>query len=176
MNQATETRKESPLRVRSRLSSHPWLLAIYGIGLLGILNLGFWAVDALWRFASSQRIAPYEELPPASSWLEALFLNVPSYTWFLRAFVCGISLLTGLIYVLYILRQERLTQAVYERERRYRVLFENAPIGLGVATLEGRLLEYNTTLQDMRQSPNADPDSLNISDWYAIPGVVPDFP
>lgn len=153
-----------------RLSGRPtWLRWVYGAGAVGLLNLGFWVIDAIWRFANPGLVITPPASPQAASWPMLLFRHVPPYAWFLRAVFLGITLLGGLLYAYIAARQHRRLALARAQTRRYQTLFEKAPIGLAVTTLEGRLLMHNIALRQMRRAADADLQQINVTDWYANP-------
>lgn len=66
--------------------------------------------------------------------------------------------------------RKRREKALRESEARYRNLFENAPIGIGIATMEGRLLSYNELLKSLVGFENSEIKKINLRDLYLNPG------
>ena len=52
---------------------------------------------------------------------------------------------------------------------RYRTLFDNAPIAIGVANMDGRILEFNEALQKMMGYSYAEMRKIRIKDTYVDP-------
>ncbi len=57
-------------------------------------------------------------------------------------------------------------QALRESEERYRVLFENAPIGIGLADRDGNLLAYNDAMLEPGGYERGDPCLTNVAQFY----------
>lgn len=58
-------------------------------------------------------------------------------------------------------------EAIRESEARYRILFENAPIGIGVASVEGRLLDFNDAMLQPGGYTREDIGQIaNVSELY----------
>jgi PAS domain S-box-containing protein len=60
-------------------------------------------------------------------------------------------------------------EALKESELRYRALFESAPVGIGLATKTGRILEANEALLQMTGYGAADLPQVNVRDMYGDP-------
>jgi PAS domain S-box-containing protein len=60
-------------------------------------------------------------------------------------------------------------KALLELKNRYQTLFECAPIGIGIATREGRVLEYNDALLKITGYSDAEFKQINIKDTYQEP-------
>ncbi|MEV6655133.1 EAL domain-containing protein [Streptomyces sp. NPDC051219] len=56
-------------------------------------------------------------------------------------------------------------QALHASEERFRAVFEGAAIGIGIADLEGNVLEVNDTLMQMFGGLDAAVRSRNVGDW-----------
>ncbi len=80
------------------------------------------------------------------------------------------SLSVDLSYAIYSLRnnQKRLTaeKQLKESEHRYRTLFENTPIGIGVTTFRGEVLEANNALLEILGYSAEEAKQLNVPDVY----------
>ncbi|MFQ5848233.1 MAG: PAS domain S-box protein [Candidatus Methylomirabilales bacterium] len=67
--------------------------------------------------------------------------------------------------------RKRMEEALRESEERYRTLFENAPVGLGVADAEGNLLTFNTAMLEPGGYTREDIARIgNVAQLYADPG------
>ena len=68
------------------------------------------------------------------------------------------------------LRNKRAEQALRQREEQYRVLFENSPVGIGIADWQGNLIAYN---EAMRRPGGYSPDDMaqigNVAGLYVDP-------
>ena len=72
--------------------------------------------------------------------------------------------------VMDISERKRAEQALRESEARYRALFDNAPIGLGVADLEGNILAFNHAMfTPGGYTPEDAAQIRNVADLYADP-------
>ena len=60
-------------------------------------------------------------------------------------------------------------RALRESEERYRVLFENAPVGIGVADREGRLVAFNDAMLEPGGYTRGDGLLSNVADLYVDP-------
>jgi len=60
-------------------------------------------------------------------------------------------------------------RALRESEERYRVLFENAPVGIGVADREGRLVAFNDAMLEPGGYARGDGLLTNVADLYVDP-------
>ena len=60
-------------------------------------------------------------------------------------------------------------EALLESERRYRTLFNNTPVGIGVATIQGRALAANDALLQMTGYQEADLDQISLTELYQNP-------
>ncbi|MFP4474333.1 MAG: PAS domain S-box protein [Desulfatibacillaceae bacterium] len=63
----------------------------------------------------------------------------------------------------------RAHRAMAETEARYRTLFEKVPVGLGLASLDGRLLDCNPVMVDVTGYTLADMEGKNLREVYANP-------
>jgi PAS domain S-box-containing protein len=65
--------------------------------------------------------------------------------------------------------RKQVEQELLESRLRYRTLFENAPVGIGLATLDGHILAGNQAMYQMAGYSEADMGNLHVSDIYANP-------
>jgi PAS domain S-box-containing protein len=65
---------------------------------------------------------------------------------------------------------KRMEEALRESELRYRSLFESSPVGLGLTTADGKILDCNSTMLAMIGYSNAEIRQVNIRDTYVNPG------
>jgi PAS domain S-box-containing protein len=65
---------------------------------------------------------------------------------------------------------KKLEQALRESELRYRSLFESSPVGLGLTTADGKILDCNSTMLAMIGYSNAEIRQVNVRDTYVNPG------
>jgi len=63
----------------------------------------------------------------------------------------------------------RMEEALRESELRYRSLFESSPVGLGLATTDGQILDSNSTMLGMTGYSNAEIRQVNLKDTYVNP-------
>jgi len=64
---------------------------------------------------------------------------------------------------------KRVEEALRESELRYRTLFESAPVGIGLAALDGQVLAYNDTICQMTGYSGAELKQINLRDLYQNP-------
>jgi PAS domain S-box-containing protein len=64
---------------------------------------------------------------------------------------------------------KRLEDALRESELRYRSLFESSPVGLGLATLDGEILDFNSAMAVMTGYSTAELRHVNLKDIYVDP-------
>lgn len=62
-------------------------------------------------------------------------------------------------------------KALKESENRYRLLFENAPVGISLTDTEGHLREFNQAVLKMFGYTDSEAWQLNLNDVYAEPGI-----
>ncbi|GAA2424363.1 putative bifunctional diguanylate cyclase/phosphodiesterase [Streptomyces macrosporus] len=70
--------------------------------------------------------------------------------------------------------RETVEKALHESETRFRAVFEGAAIGIGIADMEGRILDVNTALARMFGGSEHHVRSRRVSDWVHpddAPGV-----
>ena len=60
-------------------------------------------------------------------------------------------------------------EALQESELRYRTLFEILPVGVGLATLDGQIIDANSTMLQMMGSPLEEIKQTNVRDLYHNP-------
>lgn len=60
-------------------------------------------------------------------------------------------------------------EALQESELRYRTLFETLPVGVGLSTLDGRIIDANSTFQRMMGFSLEEIKQLNVRDLYHNP-------
>ncbi|HNT75902.1 MAG TPA: PAS domain-containing sensor histidine kinase [Anaerolineae bacterium] len=169
MNQSTGTANTPRRPPTPHAPQHRWMSILYGAGVIGALNLGFWVADALWRFTNPAHLPTASIYPPPTSWTQALFQNIPPYTWFMRALWLGLTLLGGILCERLWSWQNRRARAGRASEQHYRALFENAPVSLCVTTQDGRLLEYNAGLRQLQGFADTEVAQINVWNWYANP-------
>lgn len=64
---------------------------------------------------------------------------------------------------------KRMEEALRESELRYRSLFESSPVGLGLSTADGKILDCNSTMLAMTGYSNAEIRQMNVKDTYVNP-------
>ncbi len=62
--------------------------------------------------------------------------------------------------------QAQTERALRESEEKYRVLYENAPVGIGLADAEGNLLTYNDAMLEPGGYKRGDPQLANVANLY----------
>lgn len=65
-----------------------------------------------------------------------------------------------------IIEHKRMGDALRESELRYRTLFGSAPIGIGLANLDGRILECNDTMLELLGYSEPEISRINLKDVY----------
>ena len=65
--------------------------------------------------------------------------------------------------------RRRTLEALRESEQRYRLLFDLAPVGIGIADFEGNVLEANRHMQELTGYTQEDFKSVNIASTYNDP-------
>jgi PAS domain S-box-containing protein len=65
--------------------------------------------------------------------------------------------------------RKRAEEALRESEEKYRVLFEAAPIGIGIADFEGKVLDANKSIQEMTGFTLEELSSIDIGSTYVDP-------
>ena len=68
-----------------------------------------------------------------------------------------------------IVKLKRAEEALQESELRYRTLFENAPVGIGLAALDGRILACNDAICQMTGYSGAELGQINLREIYRNP-------
>jgi PAS domain S-box-containing protein len=67
------------------------------------------------------------------------------------------------------LARKRAEEAMRESQFRFRILFENAPIGLGVATVDGKILSFNHPATQITGYSATELKKINLRDIYLNP-------
>jgi PAS domain S-box-containing protein len=67
------------------------------------------------------------------------------------------------------LKNSRATSALRESEARYRELFEKSPVGIGLATLDGKVLTFNRTMVNITGYSAEEFRRINLADTYVNP-------
>jgi PAS domain S-box-containing protein len=65
--------------------------------------------------------------------------------------------------------RKKLERALIESERRYRMLFNTTPVGVGLASLDGKVLAFNNALLNMTGYSEAEIRQINLKDTYVNP-------
>jgi len=68
-----------------------------------------------------------------------------------------------------ITERKRTEEALRESKELYRVLFENAPVGIGIAALDGRIVAGNKVMHQITGNSEEDIGKLNVRDIYVHP-------
>ncbi|MBM4140116.1 MAG: PAS domain S-box protein, partial [Nitrospira sp.] len=68
-----------------------------------------------------------------------------------------------------ITERKRAEDALRISEEKFRILFENAPLGIGVSTLEGKLLAYNEVISEITGYTKEDLLNFNVINLYQNP-------
>lgn len=69
-----------------------------------------------------------------------------------------------------ITERKRAEQALRESEEKYRLLFDAVPVGVGVANMEGEVLEANHAMQEIMGYSQNELRSIHLADTYTDPG------
>ena len=64
---------------------------------------------------------------------------------------------------------KRTQEELRESEKRFRTLFQNAPIGIGLATLDGHILDGNDAIMEMFGYSKEELKEINLGDFYLDP-------
>jgi PAS domain S-box-containing protein len=64
---------------------------------------------------------------------------------------------------------KQMERELCESRLRYRTLFENAPVGIGLATIDGRILAGNQAMHQMTGYSEADMGKIHVRDLYVNP-------
>jgi PAS domain S-box-containing protein len=67
------------------------------------------------------------------------------------------------------LKITRAEEALRESEERYRLLFEQSPIGIGILSLNGVVVDTNRAMQTITGYSKAELEKINLTDLYANP-------
>ena len=62
--------------------------------------------------------------------------------------------------------RKAIEEAVRTGEERYRALFQNIPVGVGIATIDGKIVAYNEMMQKITGYSKSALEKLNIKDLY----------
>ncbi|MFX0093068.1 MAG: PAS domain S-box protein, partial [Candidatus Hodarchaeota archaeon] len=65
-----------------------------------------------------------------------------------------------------IIERKQVERALQESEEKYRFLFENAPVGIGISNMEGKIINYNRHMQKITGYSPEELRTLNIADTY----------
>jgi len=68
-----------------------------------------------------------------------------------------------------ITERKQTEQALWESELRYRTLFETLPVGVGLATLDGRIIDANSAMLQMMGRSAEEIRQINLRDTYENP-------
>ncbi|MBM3251817.1 MAG: PAS domain S-box protein, partial [Candidatus Omnitrophica bacterium] len=63
--------------------------------------------------------------------------------------------------------RKRVERVLRDSEERYRMLFEQSPIGIGLASFEGRIISLNAAMLDMLGYSREETERFNMADLYA---------
>jgi len=74
------------------------------------------------------------------------------------------------IFALDVTHLVEIQEALRESELRYRSLFESSPVGLGLSTTDGKILDSNSTMCAITGYSNAEMMQVNLKDTYVNPG------
>jgi PAS domain S-box-containing protein len=67
------------------------------------------------------------------------------------------------------LKITRAEEALRESEERYRLLFEQSPIGIGILSLNGVVVDTNRAMQTITGYSKAELEKINLIELYANP-------
>ena len=73
------------------------------------------------------------------------------------------------IFAFDITEHKKLEQALRESELRYRTLFESSPVGLGLGTTDGKILDSNSAMVRMTGYSDTEIRQVNLKDTYVNP-------
>lgn len=62
--------------------------------------------------------------------------------------------------------RERAEEALWETKLRYRTLYKNAPVGIGLATLDGQVLSCNEAMYKITGYSEEELRNINLKDTY----------
>jgi PAS domain S-box-containing protein len=79
------------------------------------------------------------------------------------------KIIAGIKIVRDITQSKRIEEALRQSEEKYRVLFEAAPMGIGIADLRGNMLDGNQSMQEMTGFTLEELKSISIASTYVNP-------
>ncbi len=101
---------------------------------------------------------------------DVLILDVPAVNVYMRAVAFASVVIFGALISIVLDRRERAEAARQESETSYRILFENIPIGVGIANYAGILLAFNDAMLKPSGYTRADIDRMgNVGHLYFDP-------
>jgi PAS domain S-box-containing protein len=68
-----------------------------------------------------------------------------------------------------ITQRKQMEEALRESEEHYRTLFESAPIGIGLATLDGKILAHNEAMHEMTGYSESEFEQVSLAGTYQHP-------
>ncbi len=81
-----------------------------------------------------------------SSFLDVLIFDLTPMEAYFRVTLLLLFVAFGLVQTRFVARHERTEKALRESEEKFRVLFEAAPVGLGVTNMNGNLIAFNEAI------------------------------
>ncbi len=125
-----------------------------------LFGLLFWVIDGLVSYYFFRQNLRFMILEVPDTLLEALLLQIAPYTLFVRIAFLITCIIGGILTASYIIRQREL-------ETRYRILFDNAPVGIGISTPAGKIVQYNEATEKMFRYKKGELQSVRIQEFYA---------
>jgi PAS domain S-box-containing protein len=105
-----------------------------------------------------------------SPFLDVLLFDVAPMEVYFRGTLVLLFVIFGFIQVRLVARHERTERALRESEEKFRVLFEAAPVGLGVTNMSGKLIAFNEAiLNPGGYTPNDMATIDTVADLYFDP-------